>query len=162
MTIEIRKSASKSMLLGLEAAFSPRVIVRRRKLAKLVVDRIIAGLVLIAAIPLLLIVALAIKLDSGGPLFFRQVRVGRGGRLFKMWKFRSMVVDAEALHPGATAADESGVLSKLAKTRASRGSAACCAGFPGRVASTAQRARWEHVAGRAASGAAGGSRAVPA
>ena len=45
-------------------------------------------------------------------MFFRQVRVGRGGRLFKMWKFRSMVVDAEALHPGATAADESGVLFK--------------------------------------------------
>ena len=53
----------------------------------------------VAAIPVLLVgslIALAIKLDSPGPIFYGGERVGRGGTLFKMWKFRSMVVDAES------------------------------------------------------------------
>ena len=45
--------------------------------------------------PLLLVVALAIKLDSPGPVFFRQQRRTKGGRIFTMLKFRSMVVNAE-------------------------------------------------------------------
>jgi exopolysaccharide biosynthesis polyprenyl glycosylphosphotransferase len=53
-----------------------------------------AGLVVLA--PLLLIVAAWIKLDSPGPVFFTQRRVGLGGREFPIYKFRSMVVDAEA------------------------------------------------------------------
>jgi lipopolysaccharide/colanic/teichoic acid biosynthesis glycosyltransferase len=51
------------------------------------------GLLLLA--PLFAVVALAIKLTSPGPVFFRQKRSGLGGRPFFMWKFRSMVVDAE-------------------------------------------------------------------
>ena len=51
---------------------------------------------LLLTLPLLLLVALAIKLDSPGPVFYRQERVGRGGRLFSLFKFRSMGVDAEA------------------------------------------------------------------
>jgi lipopolysaccharide/colanic/teichoic acid biosynthesis glycosyltransferase len=51
------------------------------------------GLILFS--PLFLIVALLIKLDSQGPAFFSQMRVGKNGRLFKMYKFRTMVVDAE-------------------------------------------------------------------
>lgn len=51
------------------------------------------GLVLVA--PLLLAIALAIKLESRGPVFFRQTRVGLNGRLFTLLKFRSMVMDAE-------------------------------------------------------------------
>jgi lipopolysaccharide/colanic/teichoic acid biosynthesis glycosyltransferase len=46
--------------------------------------------------PLLLLAAVWIKLDSPGPVFFRQQRVGQYGRLFKIFKFRTMVVDAEA------------------------------------------------------------------
>lgn len=53
-----------------------------------------AGLLLLA-LPLLL-VALWIKLDSPGPVFFRQLRVGRGGVLFRIHKFRTMQVDTEA------------------------------------------------------------------
>ncbi len=45
--------------------------------------------------PVLLLVAIAIKLEDKGPVFFRQVRVGRGGTSFRMWKFRTMIVDAE-------------------------------------------------------------------
>ena len=51
------------------------------------------GLVLLS--PVLLATALAVKLTSRGPVFFGQMRVGKDGELFKMWKFRSMVVDAE-------------------------------------------------------------------
>ncbi|WP_135467476.1 exopolysaccharide biosynthesis polyprenyl glycosylphosphotransferase [Crenalkalicoccus roseus] len=51
---------------------------------------------LLLTLPLLLLTALAIKLDSPGPVFYRQERVGRGGRVFTLYKFRSMVVDAEA------------------------------------------------------------------
>jgi lipopolysaccharide/colanic/teichoic acid biosynthesis glycosyltransferase len=55
-----------------------------------------SGILLLLLAPLFGLVALAIKLDSPGPVFFAQVRVGRYGRLFTMWKFRSMHVKAEA------------------------------------------------------------------
>jgi exopolysaccharide biosynthesis polyprenyl glycosylphosphotransferase len=51
---------------------------------------------LIAISPLLALVALAIKIDSRGPVFYGQLRVGKDGRMFRMLKFRSMVTDAEA------------------------------------------------------------------
>jgi lipopolysaccharide/colanic/teichoic acid biosynthesis glycosyltransferase len=50
---------------------------------------------LLALAPVLLLLAVWIKLDSSGPVFFRQERVGRGGRLFRIHKFRTMVTDAE-------------------------------------------------------------------
>ncbi len=59
-------------------------------------DVLVSALVLLVAAPVLLAVAAAIKLDSPGPVFFRQRRVGRNGREFWMLKFRSMRVDAEA------------------------------------------------------------------
>jgi exopolysaccharide biosynthesis polyprenyl glycosylphosphotransferase len=54
----------------------------------------IVGLVLVA--PLFAVVALAIKSESRGPIFFRQVRMGEGRRVFRIWKFRSMNEDADA------------------------------------------------------------------
>lgn len=51
---------------------------------------------LLVTLPLLLLVAVAIRLDSPGPVFYRQSRVGKAGRVFTLYKFRSMVVDAEA------------------------------------------------------------------
>lgn len=59
-------------------------------------DRTCALLALIVLAPVLLVTALAIRLDSPGPVFFRQERVGRFGRSFKMCKFRSMHVGAGA------------------------------------------------------------------
>jgi exopolysaccharide biosynthesis polyprenyl glycosylphosphotransferase len=60
-------------------------------------DVIGASLGLLAVSPLLIGVAIAIKLDSRGPIFFRQLRVGRHGKRFRMLKFRTMVPEAEAM-----------------------------------------------------------------
>jgi lipopolysaccharide/colanic/teichoic acid biosynthesis glycosyltransferase len=54
----------------------------------------------------LLALALWVKLDSPGPVLFRQVRVGRWGNLFHIWKFRTMVADAPARGPAITAAGD--------------------------------------------------------
>lgn len=71
---------------------------------KRLLDILIASTTLILLFPVLLAVAAAVRLEDGGPVFFRQVRVGRGGREFPMLKFRSMVVDA-ALRGGFSTAD---------------------------------------------------------
>jgi exopolysaccharide biosynthesis polyprenyl glycosylphosphotransferase len=62
---------------------------------KRVVDVALATIVLVFAAPLMGLVALVIKLDSPGPTLFRQERVGKGGRPFTLYKFRSMGVGAE-------------------------------------------------------------------
>jgi lipopolysaccharide/colanic/teichoic acid biosynthesis glycosyltransferase len=64
---------------------------------KRIFDVCVSGVGLLLSAPLWLGVALAIKLEDGGPVFFRQERVGRHGRVFKALKFRSMIPDAEAL-----------------------------------------------------------------
>ncbi len=64
---------------------------------KRVMDTVMAVGALVMLSPLLLFLALIIKTDSDGPVFFRQERVGKDGTVFGMYKFRSMVVDAEAL-----------------------------------------------------------------
>ncbi|GLZ00321.1 polyprenyl glycosylphosphotransferase [Actinoplanes sp. NBRC 103695] len=64
-------------------------------LVKNLLDRIAAALGLLALSPVLLIIALGIRLSDPGPVFFRQPRVGHEGRTFRVWKFRTMYVDAE-------------------------------------------------------------------
>lgn len=64
---------------------------------KRAVDIILSAIALVALSPLLIITALAIKRSSKGPILFRQTRVGRNGVSFSMFKFRSMVNNAEAL-----------------------------------------------------------------
>jgi colanic acid biosynthesis glycosyl transferase WcaI len=77
-----------------------RDVVRQRTVpaprAKRVFDVAVAGLGLLGAAPLMGLIACAIRLDDGGPVFYAQARVGRGGRHFRSWKFRSMVTDADA------------------------------------------------------------------
>ncbi|MFC7335288.1 TIGR03013 family XrtA/PEP-CTERM system glycosyltransferase [Rhodocista pekingensis] len=63
--------------------------------AKRVLDLVAASLLLLLTLPLMLITAAAIRLEDGGPVFYRQERVGRHGRSFMLIKFRSMRVDAE-------------------------------------------------------------------
>ena len=62
---------------------------------KRAMDLVLVGCGLLVLVPIFAIVALAIKLDSAGPVFYRQTRVGRNGRPFQMLKFRSMCSDAE-------------------------------------------------------------------
>ena len=58
-------------------------------------DVVVASMSLLALMPVMAVVAVAVRLDSPGPVLFRQQRVGRGGRHFRMLKFRTMVADAE-------------------------------------------------------------------
>ena len=74
--------------------WEPRLVFRQEGL-KRVIDVLLASIVLIATTPLWLMLALAIKLDSPGPVIFTQERVGRRGRHFRFHKFRSMHIDAE-------------------------------------------------------------------
>ena len=60
-------------------------------------DIVVSALILLILSPLFLLLALAIKLDSRGPVFYRQVRVGRYGQDFKIFKFRTMVQDADRI-----------------------------------------------------------------
>lgn len=78
-------------------------------------DYVGAGLGLVILAPLLLGIALAIRLDSTGPVFFRQERVGLHGKVFQVWKFRTMVMDAPLLQANLEQQNESadGVLFKV-------------------------------------------------
>jgi lipopolysaccharide/colanic/teichoic acid biosynthesis glycosyltransferase len=66
-------------------------------MSKRAFDCALSGVGLVASAPLWMLIAMAIKLEDGGPVFFRQTRVGLGGRTFDALKFRSMMPDAEAL-----------------------------------------------------------------
>ena len=76
--------------------------------AKTVMDVTLATLTLAAIAPILLLVAIAIKLDSPGPIFFVQTRVGRNKQRFNLYKFRTMVQNAEALQQTLEAQNEAG------------------------------------------------------
>lgn len=73
-------------------------VLEKRKLQlalKRAMDIVISGGALLVLWPVLVLIALAIKIDDPGPVFYRQVRVGRNGREFRIYKFRTMVVDAD-------------------------------------------------------------------
>ena len=67
-----------------------------KKVIKEVFDKVSALLALVLLAPLFVVIALTIKLSDHGPAFFRQTRIGKDGQPFRLWKFRTMVVDAEA------------------------------------------------------------------
>ncbi len=73
---------------------------------KRLLDLLMSCVALVLLSPLLLAAALAIALEDGRPIFFRQVRVGQGGREFFMLKFRSMVKNAASIGPYHTAQDD--------------------------------------------------------
>jgi len=73
-----------------------------RRFVKRLLDVALATIALALLLPLLVVVSLAIRLEDGGPALFRQQRVGRGGDLFTIYKFRSMPVATPNL-PSAAA-----------------------------------------------------------
>lgn len=81
-----------------------------QRLMKRVFDLVVGSLLTLLALPLMLVIAIAVKLDSRGPIIFCQKRVGENGRLFGMFKFRSMVRDAEKLQPHVNQVDQEGNL----------------------------------------------------
>ena len=87
--------------LGVETFENQQVVTLFRErhvlqlLVKRVIDVVVSGIMLILLSPLFIILAIAIKLDSPGPILFAQERVGMNKRKFKLLKFRSMVVNAE-------------------------------------------------------------------
>ena len=81
------------------------IAIRKIPPAKRLLDVCLSGLGLIVSMPVWSVVATLIKLEDNGPVFFRQERVGEGGRIFRVLKFRSMVPNAEAV-VGAVQASE--------------------------------------------------------
>jgi exopolysaccharide biosynthesis polyprenyl glycosylphosphotransferase len=99
------------LLLSVRPARPPLLAV----LVKDGIDRLVAALLLLLLAPMLMALVVAVRWDSAGPGIFRQVRVGKGGRQFTMFKLRSMSVDAERLQPQLMAMNEgAGLLFKLA------------------------------------------------
>ena len=81
-----------------------------------ITDMLIGGVALLVALPIFIVTALAIKLETRGPIFFSQERVGLNQRRFQMFKFRSMVVDAEAKRDELEAMNEKeGPIFKVSK-----------------------------------------------
>jgi exopolysaccharide biosynthesis polyprenyl glycosylphosphotransferase len=79
---------------------------RMQHLAKRVFDVSVASMAVLLVSPFMIAAALAVKLNDGGPVFFKQERVGRGGKTFGVLKFRTMMVDAERQLARLTAANE--------------------------------------------------------
>lgn len=83
------------MSLKLFEMFSYTVFVKMQLAVKRFMDVMLSAFLIVIASPLMLAAAVAIRCDSKGPIFFRQVRVGQFGRPFVVWKFRTMRVGAE-------------------------------------------------------------------
>ena len=81
-------------------------------LVKRIFDLIVSAAALVILSPMLIGVAILIKLDDGGPVFYRGVRIGRHGRPFRLFKFRSMRVDAERIG-GVTTPDDDPRITRL-------------------------------------------------
>ena len=84
-----------------------------QKVLKRIMDIVLCSIAMIIAAPIMLIVAVAIKLEDGGPVFFKQERVTIGGKRFDILKFRSMIVDAEKFGEVIPATDRDPRITKV-------------------------------------------------
>lgn len=86
-----------------------------QRVAKRAMDVILCAIAMIPAAPIMLIVAAAIKLEDGGPVFYKQKRLTRNGREFEILKFRSMIVDAEKYDGAVLASDRDPRITKVGR-----------------------------------------------
>lgn len=89
------KSRQSGLSVTREEAFSVREDVKQFSVVKRVIDILLASVAIIVLLPVFLLIALAIKLESGGPIIYVSPRAGRGFRVFKFYKFRTMIVGAD-------------------------------------------------------------------
>ncbi|MEA2015809.1 MAG: sugar transferase [Actinomycetota bacterium] len=82
---------------------------------KKIFDKVVAFIALIILSPLFLIVAVLIKIDSKGPVFFMQERVGKNGKIFKTFKFRTMVIGADEKTKGVYIDKENPYVTRMGK-----------------------------------------------
>ena len=75
------------------------ITIRTSEAFKRFMDIVLAIFAIIAGSPVFLLTALLVKLTSPGPIIFSQIRVGKYGRHFKFYKFRSMYIDADSMNP---------------------------------------------------------------
>ncbi len=98
---------------------TPLLLVRSRGLTapqrfrKRLLDLVLCCIAMIPAAPIMLIIALAIKLEDGGPVFYKQKRVTLNGKVFEILKFRSMIVDAEKPGQSIPATDKDPRITKV-------------------------------------------------
>jgi exopolysaccharide biosynthesis polyprenyl glycosylphosphotransferase len=85
------------------------------RIVKRMIDMVFSSMVLIGFLPVWLLTALAIRIDSSGPIFYRQERVGRDGKIFKIIKFRSMIQNAENKTGPVWASDNDPRITKLGR-----------------------------------------------
>ena len=82
---------------------------------KKIIDFIISLIALIILSPLFLFISILIKLDSKGQVFFKQERLGKNGKIFKIWKFRTMIENAENIGLGLASAENDFRITKIGK-----------------------------------------------
>lgn len=93
-----------------------KLVVNSTLAIKRTIDILFSSLLMIILAPLFLITALCIKLEDGGPLFYSQTRVGKWGKLFTMYKYRSMCLNADQLKKDVLNMNETGgVIFKIKK-----------------------------------------------
>ena len=86
-----------------------------QRVGKRLMDIVLCSIAMVVAAPVMAVVAIAIKLEDGGPVFFKQKRMTRGGREFEILKFRSMIVDAEKYAGAVLATDDDPRITKVGK-----------------------------------------------
>jgi len=90
-------------LMGLE--FTNRLMIRRNRILKRALDMMVGGILSLIALPIILVAAILVFIFDGAPAFYCQQREGRGGRIIKVWKLRTMCRDSERRLEEALAAD---------------------------------------------------------
>jgi lipopolysaccharide/colanic/teichoic acid biosynthesis glycosyltransferase len=89
-------------------------LTRSSRTLKRAFDLVVSSVMLVAVAPIMAAVALSIRMDSRGPILFRQTRVGRDGERFEIFKFRTMVPEAEAMKSNLLHLNETQGLFKIA------------------------------------------------